>query len=405
MKKQVVIVGAGFAGLRMFYRLQQQKNIEITLVEPRDGSLDRPVLPEVAFAGKSLHHALVPVRPIVERHGANYIQRSVEGIDAAKNALLFENGERLSYDYLMLAVGAHKDYDAIPGFREYGFSVCDDTEAPRLATAVRAFRGGPVIVGAAKSVWGNRVVVPNLAAPCEGPIGEIVFMLDRELRRRGLREASTITAFSPGAMFFDDVGPKVHAAIEPMLKTRGIEVVVAKELAAIERDRVRFVDGSSIESAFTIVIPPYVGNRAIAASGLGDERGFIPTDETMRHLDHENIFAAGDGTALSMPKLGHIAIAQADIAAAALVRALTGNGVVPPYRPEVFCIMNQGGADATLILSDTLFGGTRDITMSGPLAHAMKWAFDSYYFYTRGHMPPDRANGVLEFFIEHGLGR
>ncbi len=74
----------------------------------------------------------------------------------------------------------------------------------------------------------------------------------------------------------------------------------------------------------------------------------------MRHVDYANIFAAGDVNALAMPKLGHIAVHQADIASAAIRREVTGTGEIPPYKPEIFCIMNRGGDEATLILSDYL---------------------------------------------------
>jgi sulfide:quinone oxidoreductase len=403
-RTRIVVLGGGFAGLRAFHRLHSVPSVDVVLIDPREASLARPALPEVAFAGKPLQHALIPLVPIIERHGGKFLRQAVIAIDAPEGYVTVDSGERVNYDYLLLAVGAHKDYDAVPGFPEYGFSVCDDREAPRLARAVQAFTGGPVVVGAAKSTWGSRIRVQPLAAPCEGPIGEIIFMLDYELRRRKIRVRSPITAFSPGALFFEDVGAKVHEAMAPQLKIRDIDVIVNKELAALEPGHVRFADGSSVESAFSIIIPPYTGNQVITASGLGDERGFIPTDDSMRHLDHENIYAAGDATALAMPKLGHIAVMQADIAAAALIRAITGQGEVPAYRPEIFCIMNQGGAEALLILSDTLYGGKRDIALRGPIAHAMKWGFDSYYFYTRGNMPPDMANTAIEALLERWPG-
>jgi len=71
----------------------------------------------------------------------------------------------------------------------------------------------------------------------------------------------------------------------------------------------------------------------------------------------------GDATALSMPKFVHIASAKATSP-----RRRAGinhrESQRPSYRPEGFCIMNRGGAGATLILSNTLFGGARDITRS-----------------------------------------
>jgi len=397
----VVILGGGFAGLRALYRLGSLADqADLVLVDARQTSLARPALPEVALAGKPVDHARFPLRHAVSRHGARFVNQVVERIEAERSRLVLGGGGELRYDTLLVALGAHKDYDAVPGFRQFGYSVCDDTEAPRLAEALEHFGGGPVVTGSAKSTWGTRVEVPELAAPCEGPVAEIMFMVDHELRRRHIRDASPIRVFSPGKIFFEDVGPKVHADVEPLVARQGIEVTTDKVLSHLSEGVVHFTDGTAWDSALSIVLPPYTGNPVVKRSpGLGDEQGFVPTDAAMRHLDLDHVYAAGDGASLSMPKLGHIAVMEADIAAAAIRHDLTGEGDVPPHRPEVFCIANRGGSEATLIYSDTLFGGSIDLTLDGAPAHLMKWGFDSYYFHTKGHLPPDLATEGLELVL------
>ena len=400
-RARVVILGGGFAGLRALHRLQALgERVELVLVDARATSLARPALPEVAVAGKLVDHARFPLAPLLAHHGVRFVNESAERIDADQRQILLTGGETLAYDHLLIALGAVKDYDAIPGFREHGYSVCDDVEAPRLYDALKRFRGGPIVIGSARSVWGSRVDAPRLAAPCEGPVAELMFMIDHELRRRGLREQATLRVFSPGEVFFEDVGPKVHADVEPLVHSHGIEVQTGKVLARVDAGGVVFSDGTSWESALSIVLPPYSGNPLIKRSErLGDEQGFVPTDKTMRHLDLDRVYAAGDCAALAMPKLGHIAVMQADVAAAAIRHDLTGQGEIPPHRPEVFCIANRGGIQATLILSDTLFGGSTDLTLDGPLAHLMKWGFDSYYFHTVGRLPPDLLSDGMESFL------
>jgi sulfide:quinone oxidoreductase len=44
-------------------------------------------------------------------------------------------------------------------------------------------------------------MVKTLAAPCEGPIGEIMFMLDYYLRKHNRRDKTNITVFTPGEIF------------------------------------------------------------------------------------------------------------------------------------------------------------------------------------------------------------
>lgn len=395
-KRRLVILGGGFAGLRALFRLSEIDDLEIVLVDPRSTSLMKPALPEVALFGKSVEHVRFAIEPVVRRAGARFVHARPIRVLAPERRIEFPDREDLRYDYLLITTGAMKDYDAIPGYREHGHSPCDDAEAPRLARALDQFDGGPITIGSARSEWGRRVEGPSLAAPCEGPVGEVMFMLDEELRHRHIRDRASIRVFSPGREFFEDVGPTVRAALAPEIERCGIRVTSQKSLRAIGHDHVDFEDGESWESALTIVIPPYTGNPLVVASeALGDEKGFVPTDRRMRHLDFPEIFAAGDGTALAMPKLGHIAVHQADIAAAALERDLTGRGEIPDYAPEIFCIMNRGRHDATLILSNHLFGGDIDRAFSSPITRMLKWGFDTLYFHSRGHLPPDFAQRTL----------
>jgi len=149
-----------------------------------------------------------------------------------------------------------------------------------------------------------------------------------------------------------------------------------------------------------IIIPPYAAPKVLQESSIGDEKGFIPTDKEMRHLDYNNIFSAGDITALAQPKLGHIAIIQASIAASTLMKELGEDIEIPPHDLEVFCIMNMGGHDATLIVSDNLYGGSVDKASYSPISKMMKWGFDNYLYYNKGHMPPDFALEMTDKLVK-----
>jgi sulfide:quinone oxidoreductase len=283
--------------------------------------------------------------------------------------------------------------------------MCDDKHAVLLWEKLKTFKGGNVAIGASKSEFGHRVEAPELVAPCEGPIGEAMFMTDYYLRKKGYRNNSRINVFTPGEIFFEDVGDKVRNKVGGVMQERGISLQNNKVLKEITPTEMIFEDGSTIPSDLSIIIPPYKAHCIFKDSGLGDDKGFIPTDKGMRHLDYDNIFAAGDINALAQPKLGHIAVHQADVACTNIIKEVTGEGEVLPFEPEVFCIMNMGGMDATLIFSDVLYGGPHDIAIHSSISRMMKWSFDAYYFYTRGHMPPTftlkALEKLLDFFQSH----
>lgn len=394
--KKVVILGAGFAGLHIFYKIRHLigEKIDVTVVDSRQTSLLKPSLPEVAFEGAPIKHSLVELAHTIESRGATFINDDVIAIDPDAKRVELKNSQTLDYDYLVITMGAVKNYDAIEGFKEFGYSVCDDTQAQRLWERVKNFKGGRIVTGAALSTWGSRVDAPPLKAPCEGPIGEIMFMLDHYLTHdKGLERGKDfkIDVFTPGEIFFEDVGDVPRNAVGAIMKERDIDLHNNKVLQAIGKDFIAFEDGSTMPCDLAVIIPPYTAPKVLQDSKLGDEKGFIPTDTTMRHLDYPDIFAAGDITALAQPKLGHVAIIQGAIAAASLLNELGEKVEIPPHNLEVFCIMNMGGHDATLILSDVLYGGRTDLAIHSPLAKMMKWGFDSYLYFNKGHMPPDFA--------------
>ncbi len=403
--KKLIIIGAGFAGLRALYRLDPyRRHFAITVVDRHDYSLERPALPEVAMENKPVEGVHIPTPPQFKKHGAAFEQGEVSRIDPQAQKVILESGKELDYDYLVIAGGAVKDYDAIKGYREYGYSVCDDTEAQRLHERLKSFEGGAIVTGAARSEFGHRVEAPDLKAPCEGPIGEVMFMMDHRLREEGKREKSSISVFSPSEIFFEDVGDNARNPVAKLMEEHGITLTTGKELTEITEDKVLFSDGSSMPCDLAIIIPPYKAPTYIAESGLGDDKGWVPTDRNMKHLDYDNIYAIGDINALAQPKLGHVAINQADVAVAAIARAEGLSDKEIPFNPEVFCIMNMGGHEAILIYSNALYDGEYDMAWHSSIAKLMKLSFDAEYHYTHGHMPPDFAVEMLEDIL-HLFGK
>ncbi len=403
--KKVVILGAGFAGLHIFYKIRHliAKKIDVTIIDAKSHSLLKPSLPEVAFEGAPISHSLVELAHSIESKGAHFIQKEIEKIDPDANRVVLKGGDQIAYDYLFVTLGATKDYDAIKGYREFGYSVCDDIEAQRLWEKVKTFEGGKIVTGAAKSTWGSRVDAPPLLAPCEGPIGEIMFMLDHYLQKEkhlSREDAYKIDIFTPGEIFFEDVGDTPREVVGKYMNEKSMDLHNKKVLKEIGKDFIAFEDGTRMPCDLAIVIPPYAAPKVLKESTIGDEKGFIPTDTTMRHLDYDNIFAAGDITALAQPKLGHIAIIQGAIAAASLMKALGEDVVIPPHDLEVFCIMGMGGHDATMIVSNVLYGGTTDKAMYSPIAKMMKWGFDNYLYFNKGHMPPDFALDMTDKLVK-----
>jgi sulfide:quinone oxidoreductase len=402
MKIKIIIMGGGFAGLRAYYRLTQYKrnDLDIIIVDKRNFLLEKPSLPEVAFAGKHVSDVLIDLKEPIEHKGGKFINDEIIKINPKLKHIHLLGGDKINFDYLIIASGVIKDYYSIEGFEQFGYSMCDEIQSLKLWNKVKEFKGGNVVIGTAKSKFGTRVKAPKLVAPCEGPVGEAMFMLDYDFKKRKIRNETTINVFTPGEIFFEDVGNRVREKVGKVMTDKNITLHKSKVVTKITKEEIHFSDSTSLPCDLAIIIPPYKPLPLFGEGNMADEAGFIPTDKTMKHLDFDSIYAIGDINALAQPKLGHIAVHQADISVSAILKEITGEGTIIKYEPSVFCILNMGGVDATLIYSDKLYNGENDLAFHNPISRMMKWSFDSYYYFTQGHMFPDFAVEGMEKFLE-----
>jgi NADH dehydrogenase len=106
----VVILGGGFAGLYAARKLRHAR-VQVTLVDRRNHHLFQPMLYQVATAGLNPSDIASPIRSILR--GAKNVEvllAEVQSIDVERREVTFSDGATVSYDYLIVATGAHHSY-------------------------------------------------------------------------------------------------------------------------------------------------------------------------------------------------------------------------------------------------------------------------------------------------------
>src|ERR1700674_1442240 len=110
-KKQIVILGGGFAGVytaRCLERILRPDEAEISLINRENYWVYQPMLPEVISGSIGLTDVVSPIRRLCPR--TNLVMREVESIDLAQRTVTVSPGFRpvatvLTYDYLVIALG------------------------------------------------------------------------------------------------------------------------------------------------------------------------------------------------------------------------------------------------------------------------------------------------------------
>src|SRR5215218_9188317 len=110
MPYKVVIVGAGFAGLRLARKLNNQPGFEVLLIDKFNYHQFQPLFYQVATAALDASNISFPLRKAFQKSKNVRIRvEELKAIDTAKN-LLTTDTEHFSYDFLVLAMGADTNF-------------------------------------------------------------------------------------------------------------------------------------------------------------------------------------------------------------------------------------------------------------------------------------------------------
>ncbi len=139
---QVVVLGAGYAGLLATVRLAGKtlgQNVAITLVNASDIFVERPRLHQFA-ANQPV--AQRPISNVLRGTGVNFIQGLATAIDTVRHEVTVQSGaeiRRITFDKMIYALGSTIDRDGVAGVRENAYTLSPTGPAPP-PSCVRSYR-------------------------------------------------------------------------------------------------------------------------------------------------------------------------------------------------------------------------------------------------------------------------
>ncbi|MEM6912111.1 MAG: FAD-dependent oxidoreductase [Verrucomicrobiota bacterium] len=303
----VVVLGGGFAGVYCAKELGKQlrkTDQTVGIVSEQNHMVFQPMLAEVAGGSLSPGHVINPIRMLC-RH-ADVFRGEVMDIDLEEKSIFvntghFSTGMKLTYDHLVLALGAEVDLSRVPGMPEHAFLMQNVGDAIALRSTVIS-RMEEANVETRPEIKERLLTFTVVGGGYSGveTAGEIHDMLVSMTRFYHHVEESQIRVIviHSRSRILNALGERLAEYARRKLEERGVEFHLERRVRAVTATRVYLDDGSTIETNTTVSTvgnaPNSLVRRLCQTYQLQHQRDRITTDAHFRVPGRDDLWAIGD---------------------------------------------------------------------------------------------------------------
>ena len=428
MIKNIVILGAGFGGLRVALNVEadirrylrgstpEAEEWKVILIDRNPYHLYYPKLYDIAVPEGAEPSPAIEIREILKGTRVEFVQGEVQRVDCKARVVEVtpspdlrssspegvEDGpserrprggkrEGLSYEYLVLALGADTDFFGIEGLQEYGCTLKSVSDAQKIRTMIEQFLKVPdkkleIMIGGAGATgvevaaelahlfrnisrdrWSVTIVeaLPRILSMFPLALSQyahlrlerlgVHLMLDTCIKKVDSAHSREI-ATSPTAPRNDGAVIEVILAPRPLKPGEKEEELTCEFLPEHEKlvraDLLLWAGG----------IRP---NPLMAQCGLPvDKKGRVEVDEHMAVRNLENVFAIGDNAFLldpvmkqPVPAIAQAALLEAKIVAENITATIKGRLMKLYPFPKFPAIVPLGNKDAVALVGTHVVRG------------------------------------------------
>ncbi|HRD45085.1 MAG TPA: FAD-dependent oxidoreductase [Caulobacter sp.] len=396
-KPHIVVLGAGLGGTIAAYEIKAAvgNRADVSVVAKEDRFHFTPSNPWVAVRWRKRDAIEVPLAPVFARKDIGFTAVGAKRLHPQERQIELNDGQRMAYDYLVIATGPELAFDEIQGLGPHGGftqSVCHVAHAETAADAFDALaaKPGPVIVGAVQG------------ASCFGPAYEFALILDTELRRRKVRDRVPMTFVTSepyiGHLGLDGVGD-TKGLLESEMRQRHIKWIVNARVKEVADGKMTVEevaqDGSvaathDLPFVYSMMLPAFRGVEAVRGiEGLTNPRGFILADKHQRNPTFPEIYSVGVCVAIppmgptpvpvGVPKTGFMIESMVTAVAQNLRQAIGGEEPTHEATWNAICLADFGDGGVAFVAQPQIPPRNVNWAASGKWVHLAKIAFEKYF--------------------------
>ncbi|MCR4941473.1 MAG: FAD-dependent oxidoreductase [Campylobacter sp.] len=365
-KGKIVVVGGGLAGIATAAALcKRLSNPDVTVIEPNPYSVTYQAGNTLIMGGVFTKDDVFYETKDFMPSDAKWIKKAAKNFDPENKKVILDDGEEVSYDYLVVAMGVNLNYGAIEGLS--GEITSSGDSAPARATvgkngiyslyfmdgAIDTYNAVQELIKKAKAMKKDDPKLELIfsdspsAIKCGGAPKKAAYIAHDLLEKAGVRDRVNITFYTNSDKLFNvpeyaaAIGEQFKARdIKYQFKTRLVKVDPANKVATFEKswtekgeydkdleeyEMIKKTEKFDHNFEFLHVVPIQKTPDAVGKSPIGSDNGWVPVDkETLQHVKYKNIFALGDCAAVPLGKTGGSARKQYKVVVDNLIDVMEG---------------------------------------------------------------------------------
>lgn len=414
---KIVIVGAGIGGIPMAFEMRENARPEDEVVVIADTPTFHfvPSNPWVAVNWRKPADIKVELAPVFKQKKITFIQQKVTQFHPTLNQVETADGNKVDYDFLVIATGPKLAFEEIPGLGPNGHtqSVCHVDHAGEAGEFWDRFVAdpGPIIVGAVQG------------ASCFGPAYEYLFIAETDLRKRKIRDQVKMTYVTSepyiGHLGLGGVGD-TKGMLESELRNKHIHWICNAKIDKIEAGMmyVTEVDENGqvkkqheLPFKHSMMLPAFKGVDALQGiDKLVNPRGFVLVDAHQRNPTFTNIYSVGVCIAIppleqtpvptGTPKTGYMIESMVTATAHNIREELDGKQPSHKGSWNALCLADFGDSGVAFLAIPQIPPRNVQWASSGRWVHLAKIAYEKYFMrkVSKGISEPFYESLTLKMF-------
>lgn len=348
----ILILGGGFGGLSTANEIRKSlssSEVKITVVDKKNFFMVGFAKLWIIKGTRTFENSTGSLTGLAKKE-INFLNEEILQIDL-ENKNVKTTTQNLSYDFLVVAMGAILAPQKIPGLTEHGFNLYDYRESEKIHDKIKELKSGIIAI----SIMGMPYKCPP--APFEASL-----IIDSMLRKAGIRDVVQIHCYSPAPITLPAAGPEVSKQILELINSEKIIFHDSCKIKSVEKNKLIFEQGEA-NFDLLLAVPPHIAPDVIYESRLAEKDNFIPIDRDCK-TPFENVYAIGDVTTLkvtekiAVPKAGVFAEGEGLAVAQNIISKIQSKEKSSLFDGKGGCFIESGRDTASLIEVDMFSGPT-----------------------------------------------